>query len=54
MTQFSNNIYKQRVEDLINDAFYVENLSNSGKIAIIRSYAEIVVRRILDFPVEDN
>lgn len=54
MTQFSNDIYKQRVEDFINDAFYVKNLSNSGKIAIIRSYAEIVVRRILDFPVKEQ
>ena len=52
MTQFSNDIYKERVRDFINDVFYVEDLSNSGKIAIIRSYAEVVVRRILELPVE--
>ena len=54
MTVFSNDIYRQRVNDFINDAFYVENISNSGKIAIIRSYAEVVVRRILKFPVENQ
>lgn len=54
MTQFCNDIYRERVSDFINDAFYVENLSNSGKIAIIRSYAEVVVRRILEFPVEEK
>lgn len=45
---FNNNTYKALVEDLINDAFYLEGMSRRGTVAKIRQYAEVVVRRILN------
>lgn len=47
--RFRNEAYNDLVSDLILDAFYVDR-SNRGKIASIRQYAEIVVRKILDLP----
>ena len=50
MTYFNNQAYQALVNDLINDAFYLEGASRRGTIAKIRQYAEVVVRRILDLP----
>lgn len=50
MTNFNNQAYKTLVNDLINDAFYLEGASRRGTIAKIRQYAEVVVRRILNLP----
>lgn len=47
--RFRNEAYADLVNDLILDAFYVDR-SNRGKIASIRQYAEIVIRKILDLP----
>jgi len=47
--RFRNDAYTDLVNDLILDAFYVDR-SNRGKIASIRQYAEIVIRKILDLP----
>lgn len=47
--KFRNEVYSELVHDLIQDAFYIER-PNRGKIASIRQYAEIVVRKILDLP----
>jgi len=50
MTNFNNQAYRTLVNDLINDAFYLEGASRRGTIAKIRQYAEVVVRRILNLP----
>mgnify|MGYP000988747534 CR=1 FL=1 len=51
--KFRNEAYNDLVSDLILDAFYVER-SNRGKIASIRQYAEVVVRKILDLHEDDK
>jgi len=50
MSEFNNEAYRALVNDLINDAFYLEGASRRGTIAKIRQYAEVVVRRILNLP----
>nr|WP_288828380.1 hypothetical protein [uncultured Clostridium sp.] len=50
MTKFNNEAYEALVNDLINDAFYLEGASRRGTIAKIRQYAEVIVRRILNLP----
>ena len=50
MNIFSNADYISVIEGLVNDAFYIEELTIRGKISTIRTYAEIVVRRILNYP----
>lgn len=48
--KFENQVYEDLARDLINDAFYLESRSNRGKIATIRQYAEVVIRKLLDLP----
>lgn len=50
MDEFNNEAYQALVNDLINDAFYLEGASRRGTIAKIRQYAEVVVRKILNLP----
>jgi len=50
---FRNKTYTDLVNDLIVDAFYIDR-PNRGKIASIRQYAEVVVRKILDLPESDK
>lgn len=50
---FNNQTYEALVKDLINDAFYLDQRSRRGKIATIRQYTEVIVRRILDLPCTD-
>lgn len=54
MTKFNNEVYEALVNDLINDAFYLEGASRRGTIAKIRQYAEVIVRRILNIPKADK
>jgi len=49
--KFKNQAYEDLVRDLINDAFYIDSRSNRGKISTIRQYAEVVIRKLLDLPV---
>lgn len=51
---FNNNTYKALVEDLINDAFYLDGMSRRGTVAKIRQYAEVVVRRILNVDSKES
>lgn len=48
--EFNNEVYRSLASDLIGDIFYLDGRSNRGKIASIRQYTEIIVRRILDYP----
>jgi len=48
--KFNNEVYKALVNDIINDAFYLNGASRRGTIAKIRQYAEVIVRRILNIP----
>ena len=48
MSEFKNQTFNELVQDLINDAFYLEDRSPRGKISTIRQYAEVIVRRILN------
>lgn len=50
MTKFNNEVYRVLVNDLINDAFYLDGASRRGTISKIRQYAEVIVRKILDIP----
>lgn len=50
MANFNNETYEALVDDLLNDAFYLEGASRRGTIAKIRQYAEVIVRKILDIP----
>lgn len=54
MNQFNNHAYESMLRDLINDFAYVDGMSNAGKISIIRRYAEVIVRRILNLPEEES
>lgn len=53
MTGFNNQAYGALVEDLLNDAFYLDSRSHRGTIATIRQYAEVIVRQILNLSNED-
>lgn len=47
MRKFDNSEYEALVKDLIGDTFYVET-SFRGKIAKLRQFAEVIVRKLLD------
>ena len=47
MTNFNNEAYQVLVKDLIGDIFYSSS-SYRSKVSVVRQYAEVVVRRILD------
>ncbi|MDQ7855509.1 hypothetical protein [Klebsiella michiganensis] len=51
---FKNQAYEDLVKDLLNDAFYIDQRSNRGKIATIRQYSEVVIRKLLDIPRKDE
>ena len=53
MSNFNNDTYEALVKDLLNDASYLEGRSTRGKIATLRQYSEVIVRRILDFSNEE-
>ena len=53
MSNFNNDEYKALVTDLIGDVFYT-NTSYRGKIATIRQYAEVIVRKILDLKTDEK
>lgn len=54
MCGFNNEAYQALVNDLINDAFYIEGASYRGIIAKIRQYAEVVVRKILNLSPDET
>lgn len=54
MTEFNNKAYSLLVEDLLNDSFYVEAGTPRGKIAKIRQYTEVIVRKFLDLSDKEN
>ena len=47
MNKFNNSEYQVLVSDLIGDVYY-SSTSYRGKVATLRQYAEVVVRKILD------
>lgn len=47
MDKAFNDEYHPLATDLINDIFTVQGLSNRGRIALIRQYAELLVRSLL-------
>ena len=47
MKKFDNEKYQILAKDLMGDIFYSE-ISNRNKIATIRQYTEVIVRKILD------
>ena len=51
--KFRNEAYSDLVSDLILDAFYIDR-PNRGKIASIRQFAEVVIRKILDLSENDK
>lgn len=53
MNKFNIDVFETLVNDLLNDTFYVNGRSERGKIATIRQYTEVIIRRILDFSNEE-
>lgn len=53
MSEFNNEVYTALVDDLINDAFYSQDSSARGKIATIRQYSEVIIRKILNLSNQD-
>lgn len=53
MSKFNNNVYESLVIDVIGDIFY-KDISISGSISRVRSYAEVVIRKILDIDPNKN
>ena len=51
--KFRNEAYSDLVKDLMQDAFYIQRL-NRGKIASIRQYAEVVIRKLIDLPGRES
>lgn len=47
MRQFNNSEYEAMVKDFLGDTFY-KDTSYRGKIATLRSYAEVIVRKLLN------
>lgn len=45
-------LYAERIRNNINDSFYADSVSWEGKIKTLRTYAEIIVRFILNKPEE--
>ena len=54
MTGFNNQCFRSLVDDLINDAFYLESRSRRGTIATVRQYGEVIVRKILDYSHQEH
>ena len=50
VNNFNNDVYEPLVKEILNDAFYNNEISRRVKISILRQYTEIVVKKILDFP----
>lgn len=53
MSNFQNNDYIEILSDCIHDIFYVDT-SYRGKIAQIRIFAEIIVRKLIDFKPDER
>ncbi|MDG2632723.1 hypothetical protein [Vibrio parahaemolyticus] len=51
--KFRNDAYNDLVKDLMQEAFYIQR-TNRGKIASIRQYAEVVIRKLLDLPASEK
>jgi len=49
MSNFKNEDYIEILTDCVHDVFYT-NTSYRGKIAQIRMYSEIIVRKLIDYP----
>ena len=50
MNRFNNEVYEALINDLIYDSFHIEDRPFRGKIATIRQYSEIILRKIFDIP----
>lgn len=52
MQTYNNEEYNDLIKILINDAFYVNGVSYDTRIAQIRKYTEIIIRRLLNYPIK--
>lgn len=50
-TPYNDEEYKREIQTLLSDIYYVPGLSLEGKIRTIRTYTEIILRRILGIPM---
>lgn len=53
MTEFDLEKYKEGINDLLNDIFYLDGHSFRGKISDIRIYSEFIVRKLLEIPGDE-
>ena len=54
METYNNAAYNELIQTIVNDAFYVEGLSYDAKIALVRRYTEIILRRMLEYPADEQ
>ena len=54
MNLFNNEVYEALINDLVYDSFYIEDRPLRGKIATIRQYSEIILRKIFDIPESEQ
>ena len=53
MSGYNNEEYENLVKDIIHDVFYTDS-SRRGQISRIRSYTEVIVRKVLDISSEEK
>lgn len=53
MDKFANEQYKFQVHAILKDVF-LSDMSYDGKIARLRTYTEIIVRKMLDIPIKER
>lgn len=51
---YNNEAYKDLITSIISDAFYVEGVSYDSKMHSIRRYTEIILRRLLAYPINKS
>lgn len=49
--KYNNEAYKELIPSIISDAFYVNGVSYDSKMHSIRRYTEIILRRLLKYPI---
>lgn len=54
MAKFCNESYEPRVTSLLNDIFYAQDISNEGRLLLLRVYTEIMVRKLLNKKETDS
>lgn len=52
--RYNNEAYRELISSIISDAFYVDGVSYDSKMHSIRRYTEIILRRLLNYPINKD